>query len=220
MGSWTREPGRRAPRVPVADLDRFDGLDAHERLRQADHRAFGPTARGCRAPPARRRPPRRSRPRACRPRARPSGWPSFIRSSASGVAHARFEARARSRTAVQGPFRSRCRHIPDRDHVPEHLDAERPEEAPRDASHGRRAAVSRALARSSNVAQIVTVVLHAPGEIGVTGAWPSERRLSSCFRWSRFAIASAMGEPRVSPPRTPERISTRSCSIFMRAPRP
>ena len=37
---------------------------------------------------------------------------------------------------------------------------------------------------------------------------------------SLFAMSIAMGEPSVSPARTPDHHSIRSCSIFMRAPRP
>src|SRR5439155_944489 len=66
-------------------------------------------------------------------------------------------------------------------------------------------------------------------------AWPGRGRVTARFgsrssrrgdiffsqlRQSRFSIQRVIGEPSDSPQRTPERISTWSCSIFMRPPRP
>ena len=87
-----------------------------------------------------------------------------------------------------------------------------------------------------DVARVVAVVLEDAGEVGVAGTHARDgalargvrRRASrgagsmiSCqFFQSRLWISIAIGEPSVSPARTPERNSTVSFSICMRRPRP
>ena len=121
--------------------------------------------------------------------------------------------------------------------------------APRNARHtapaATRAAVSRAEARSSTGRASLKPYFTAPAR----SAWPGRSRVTGCARrlpsaarmasssdWaaesgstcitrvqfsqSRFRTRSRIGEPIVSPCRTPARISARSCSIVCRAPRP
>ena len=86
-----------------------------------------------------------------------------------------------------------------------------------------------------DVARVVAVVLEQAGEVGVAGPRTrvtARRRGSgsssrgagsmiSCqFSQSRLRMSMAIGEPIVSPARTPERNSTSSRSICMRRPRP
>ena len=120
----------------------------------------------------------------------------------------------------------------------------------RSASHNApittRAAVSRALARSRTFRASSWPYLAMPAR----SAWPgrglvrsllraisrsspvpasikrSSRETGSAlmtfshFGHSVFRISTAIGEPRVRPCRTPERMRTSSCSNFCRAPRP
>ncbi len=93
-----------------------------------------------------------------------------------------------------------------------------------------RAAVSRALARSSTLRTSSKSYFTMPAR----SAWPGRNRVtfwislsmgstdicSVQFAQSRFWIESAIGLPSVVPCRTPEVISARSCSIFCRRPRP
>ena len=93
-----------------------------------------------------------------------------------------------------------------------------------------RAAVSRALARSSTLRTSSKSYFTMPAR----SAWPGRRRVtfwislsigsidicSVQFTQSRFWIDSAIGLPSVLPWRTPDMISARSCSIFWRRPRP
>ena len=94
-----------------------------------------------------------------------------------------------------------------------------------------RAAVSRAEARSRTSRASPRSYLREPAR----SAWPGRGRASlrrgsssrapglitsSQLAQSRFSMSSAMGEPSVTPARTPERICASSASIFMRAPRP
>ena len=96
----------------------------------------------------------------------------------------------------------------------------------------RRLARRRAL---ENVARVVAIVLEHAGEIGVAGTHARDGALAriadrasrgagsmiSCqFFQSRLWMSIAIGEPSVSPARTPERNSTASFSICMRRPRP
>ncbi|MEI2711298.1 MAG: hypothetical protein V9E96_20145 [Chitinophagaceae bacterium] len=93
-----------------------------------------------------------------------------------------------------------------------------------------RAAVSRALARSSTFRTSSNPYFSAPGR----SAWPGRIRVTRSisvstgstaifsvqFTQSRFWIQSASGEPSVNPCRTPDMISAWSDSIFIRPPRP
>ena len=94
-----------------------------------------------------------------------------------------------------------------------------------------RAAVSRALARSSTLRTSVKPYFHTPGEVGVAGA----REVHLGHRRPRPATGSSAppssrsrgwrpgarsGPPSVRPWRTPAVISAVSRSIFMRPPRP
>ena len=99
-----------------------------------------------------------------------------------------------------------------------------------------REAVSRALERSSTGRASSKPYLRMP----VRSAWPGRGRLSGALRPSRgrswssgsalmtwvhlghsvLPISMAIGEPSVSPCRTPVSSRTWSCSNFMRAPRP
>ena len=93
-----------------------------------------------------------------------------------------------------------------------------------------RAAVSRALARSSTLRTSVWSNLRTPAR----SAWPGRGRCTSStsastghglmrsaqFAWSRFSIRSATGLPSVRPWRIPAQTVARSDSIFIRPPRP
>ena len=93
-----------------------------------------------------------------------------------------------------------------------------------------RAAVSRALARSSTLRTSVWSNLSTPAR----SAWPGRGRCTSSisastghglmrsaqFAWSRFSIRSATGLPSVRPWRMPAQTVARSDSIFIRPPRP
>ena len=88
-----------------------------------------------------------------------------------------------------------------------------------------------------HVADVVVAVLERAGQVGVARAADASparaRRRASvvrrlgldvivCCQFSQSCcgISSAIGPPSVSPWRTPDRISARSCSIAMRRPRP
>ena len=99
-----------------------------------------------------------------------------------------------------------------------------------------RAAVSRALARSSTSRMSVRSYLMAPARSACPGRGrvttgrsvpeaPAGASSSACivccqFSQSLLRISSEIGEPSVSPARTPDRISALSDSIAMRRPRP
>src|SRR5881409_688794 len=78
-----------------------------------------------------------------------------------------------------------------------------------------------------DVARVLAVVLQAAGQVGVPwrrrsvpGASASGAITSRQCSQSRFHTSMAIGEPSVSPARTPASHSIWSASIFMRAPRP
>ena len=95
-----------------------------------------------------------------------------------------------------------------------------------------RAAVSRALARSSTSRASVKPYFCMParsawpGRGWVSGAWvaPGAGDISSCHLSERthsvLAISMATGDPRVRPWRMPPRSVISSCSKRMRGPRP
>ena len=93
-----------------------------------------------------------------------------------------------------------------------------------------RAAVSRALARSSTSRASSAPYLSMPAK----SAWPGRTRViglrltaaaSTAITWrqfsqSRLAISSVIGDPSVKPPRTPATMWAASCSMAIRPPRP
>ena len=177
MGSWTWEPGGRAAAEARADLDALDGLDAHERLREAPvelavplHVAAEagharPVATTSKTPAervagvrGRRGWPRASPPRPRR-RRRPGRWPARARAARRG----RRSTGGAPRPAPIATTWAKT-SIPDRG---EQL-----------AAHRAHAPSRGGLARArplEDVAQIVPVVLQAPGEVGVAGARARER---------------------------------------------
>ena len=102
------------------------------------------------------------------------------------------------------------------------------------APHATRAAVSRALARSRMSRASALSYLRTPTRSACPGRGRTSRRrrrasgsvsgseaiTSTQLSQSLFAMCNAIGEPRVSPARTPLMNSTASASIFIRAPRP
>jgi hypothetical protein len=156
---------------------------------------------------------------------------SFIRASAEESAHARSLARERARSSPAGtPARSPHSAGPI-------ATTWAKTSTPTAASSLRetdptavREAVSLALARSRMSRRSYRSCFSPPAR----SAWPGRGRVSasgvdgrgagdirsSQLPWSRLVIDIAMGEPRVSPPRTPPTNSTRSVSIFIRPPRP
>ena len=178
------------------------------------------------------------------PADRASSIRAIIAASASGSGQRSGDASASSRDRValrriDGDAADLGGERPD-------LDAELAQERPRDAAGRdprRRLARGRAL---EDVAHVVEAVLERAGEVGVAGPDAGDRRRplvavgrgvaksasaassssgSTCMTWvqfsqSRLRTSSRIGDPSVSPWRTPARISARSCSIAWRAPRP
>ena len=175
------EPGKmRRPhsRRPAPDRRRWPGCS--QAPGRACRRACGPTARGCRDRPGRRAPRPRIRRPACRRRGPlPDGL--FICASADGVAQAESDPFARARTSVHGSFRGghetspmamTCAKI-STPIAPSGLRAT-PTAVRAKAALGR----SRALGL---VAEIVPVVLHSSGEIGVSRPRPRPGASSERF---------------------------------------
>ena len=155
---------------------------------------------------------------------------SRILASAAASAHDRSLARARRLSSARGSSPSSTVTDPIATTRAKTSMPSAPSSLRHTAPTAVRDAVSRALARSSTSRRSCRSCFRPPAR----SAWPGRGRVSasggegrgpvpmrsSQLWWSRFVIDIAIGEPSVSPPRTPPTSSTRSVSIFMRPPRP
>ena len=231
--SWAARAAAGGGEEAVADLDALDGLDAHERGGELRVEAAVPVHVRAEARAARRRRAPRRRRRACRRpcgprRPRPPCAPtSRRRSSAAGRRRGGRRRRAAAAGEPSGTRTGPIATVCDTVRMPSSA-----RNARATAPSATRAAVSRALARSSTGRASSKPYFCMP----TRSAWPGRGRVSgaprprpsvagsmgsglmtSChFGHSVLPMRSAMGLPRLSPWRTPPEIASSSCSNFMR----
>ena len=184
----------------VADLDALDGLDAHHAPGRAARRACGPSGRGCRGRPARRTPSTSTMPPSESPSLAAALISAIIASAPLGVEAAHLATRRRRpgrRTSGGRPAPTCARPI--WIDVRDDLDAELRRAASwRAAPAATRAAVSRALARSSTSRASVKPYFCMPAR----SAWPGRTWVSGSL------VAPGAG----TSPRATCRCGTTRCS--------